>query len=112
MKLLAFIRSLDANKAHGWDGISIRMVKICEESLLKPLLNIFNHSLATGNFPTDWKKANIVPIYKKGDKSIVKNYRPVSLLPILSKIFERCIYDTLYSYFEDHNLFSVYQSGF
>ena len=111
-KILAFIRALDSNKAHGWDGISIRMVKICDESLLKPLMNIFRHSLASGKFPTDWKKGNIVPIYKKGDKSIVKNYRPVSLLPILSKIFEKCIYDTLYNYFEERDIFSTCQSGF
>jgi len=82
------------------------------ESLLKPLMNIFMHSLASGKFPNGWKKGNIVPILKKGDKSIVKNYRPVSLLPVLSKLFEKCIYDTLYSYFEDNNFFSACQSGF
>ena len=111
-KLLAFIRALDSNKAHGWDGISVRMIKICEETLLTPLMTIFRLSLASGVFPNHWKKGNIVPIHKKGDKSIVKNYRPVSLLPILSKLFEKCIYDTLYSYFESHNLFSECQSGF
>ena len=111
-KILAFIRALNVHKAHGWDNISTRMVKICEESLLKPLMNIFNHSLATGKFPNVWKKGNVVPVHKKGDKSVVKNYRPVSLLPIFSKIFEKCIYDTLYCYFEDHNLFSTCQSGF
>ncbi len=111
-KILAFIRALDVNKAHGWDEISIRMIKICDESLLKPLMNIFQHSLSTGKFPDDWKKGNVVPIHKKGDKSIVKNYRPVSLLPIFGKLFEKCIYDTLYSHFQDHNLFSTCQSGF
>ena len=111
-KLLSFIRALNVNKAHGWDEISIRMVKMCGESLVKPLINIFSHSLQSGKFPSDWKKANIVPVYKKGDKSIVKNYRPVSLLPIFSKLFEKCIYDTLYSYFEFKSLFSSCQSGF
>ena len=111
-KILAFIRALNINKAHGWDDISIRMIKLCDESLLKPLMNIFQFSLATGKFPNDWKKGNIVPIHKKGDKSIVKNYRPVSLLPIFSKLFEKCIYDTLYSFFETNGLFTSCQSGF
>ena len=109
---MAFIRALNINKAHGWDDISIRMIKLCDESLLKPLMNIFQFSLATGKFPNDWKKGNIVPIHKKGDKSIVKNYRPVSLLPIFSKLFEKCIYDTLYSFFETNGLFTSCQSGF
>ena len=111
-KLLAFIRAFDVNKAHGCDDISIRMIKICDDSLLIPLMNIFQHSMSTGKFPKDWKRGNIVPIHKKGDKSIGKNYRLVSLLPIFGKLFEKCIYDTLYSYFEDHKLFSACQSGF
>ena len=111
-KLLSFIQALDINKAHGWDKVSIRMIKICSESLLKPLINIFSYSLSLGKFPSDWKKANVVPVYKKGDKSVIKNYRPVSLLPIFSKLYEKCIYDTLYNYFESKNLFSACQSGF
>ena len=68
--------------------------------------------MSSGKFPSDWKKANVVPVYKKGDKSVIKNYRPVSLLPIFSKLYEKCIYDTLYNYFESKNLFSACQSGF
>ena len=111
-KILALIKSLDVNKAHGWDEISSRMVKICGESLVKPLLNIFQFSVTCETFPSCWKRGNVVPVYKKGDKSIIKNYRPVSLLPIFGKIFEKCIYDTLYSYFETQSLFSPCQSGF
>ena len=66
-----------------------------------------------GIFPEKWKKANVVPVYKnKGDKCVVKNYRPVSLLPIFGKIFEKCIYDSVYTYFEENNLFTSSQSGF
>ena len=112
-KILALIRALDNKKAHGWDEISIQMIKLCDESLVKPLVKIFQYSLDCGIFPDKWKKANVVPVYKnKGDKSVVKNYRPVSLLPILGKIFEKCIFDTIYTYFEDNNLFTSSQSGF
>ena len=79
---------------------------------MRPLMEIFHQALATGKFPENWKKGNVVPVYKKGDKSIPKNYRPVSLLPIFSKLFEKCIYDTLYGYFESNDLFSSCQSGF
>ena len=88
------------------------MVRICGKSLVKPLCNIFNLSLHSGIFPSQWKKGNVVPVYKKGDKSIAKNYRPVSLLPVFSKLFEKCIYDVLYNYFATNNLFSSCQSGF
>ena len=58
------------------------------------------------------KKANVAPVFKKGDKQCVKNYRPVSLFPICSKIFERIIYNNTYSYLIDNNLLSQNQSGF
>ena len=90
----------------------LRMVKICDESLVKPLFDIFQFSLETGNFPSYWKRGNIVPVHKKGNKDLINNYRPVSLLPIFSKIYEKCIYDTLYNYFEGNDLFSKSQSGF
>ena len=111
-KIESLINSLNINKAHGWDNVSARMFKICGRSLAKPLYTIFNLSLTSGIFPSQWKKGNIVPVYKKGDKSIAKNYRPVSLLPVFSKLFEKCIYDALYNYFATNDLFTSCQSGF
>ena len=111
-KVLAIIRSLDVNKAHGWDDVSARMIKICDDSLVKPILNIFRCSFDSGKYPNNWKRGNLTPVHKKGDKNVIKNYRPVSLLSIMGKMFEKCIYDTLYSYFEKHNLFTPCQSGF
>ena len=73
--------------------ISIRMVKICDDSTCKPLKLIFQSYLESGKFPSEWKKANVVPIHKKGDKQILKSYRPLSLLLIIGKIFERLLYD-------------------
>ena len=63
-------------------------------------------------FPDIWKRSNICPIHKKGDKQIINNYRPVSLLPIHGKIFERKIFNSLYEYVEENKLLSVHQSGF
>ena len=62
------IQNLDPTKAHGHDNISIRMLKICRSSICKPLEMIFKQCIETGFFPSEWKKANIVPIHKKGDK--------------------------------------------
>ena len=106
------IKILDSNKSHGHDNISVRMLKICGVSVCKPLEIIFRTCLNHGKFPEEWKKANVVPVFKKGDKEGVKNYRPVSLLPICSKIFERIIYNNTYNYLIDNNLISQNQSDF
>ena len=106
------INILDSNKSLGHDNISIRMLKICGVSICKPLEITFRSCLNHGKFPEEWKKANVVPVFKKGDKQCVKNYHPVSLLPICSKIFERIIYNNTYSYLIDNNLISQNQSGF
>ena len=68
---------------------SIRMINICDTSICRKL--IFQSCLESGKFSTEWKKANVVPVHKKGDKKILKNYRPISLLPIAGKIFERLL---------------------
>ena len=69
----------------------MRIVKIGDESKFKPLFNIIQFSLETGNFPSNWKRGNIVPVHKKGKKDLTNNYRPVSLLPIFSKVYEKCM---------------------
>ena len=92
--------------------LSIRMIKLCGNSLCNPLSIIFNDCLKEGKFPSDWKKAHVVSVQKKGDKQCFKNYRPISLLPICSKIFERLIYNELFTFFTDNNLISPNQSGF
>ena len=84
----------------------------CDESLVKPLFNIFQLSLETVNFPSNRKRGNIVPVHKKGNKNLINNYRTVSLLSIFSKIYEKCTYDTLYNSFEGNDLFSKSKSGF
>ena len=110
--IIKLIRSLDPNKAHGCDGISIRMLKLCATSISKPLHILFNNSVISKCFPNEWKKANIISVHKKGDKQIINNYRPVSLLPICSKIFEKIIFNSLFEYLEDNKLLNCNQSGF
>ena len=82
------------------------MVKICDDSICKPLKLIFQSCLESGKFPSEWKKANVVPIHKKGDKHILKKHRPISLLPITGKILERLLYDRMFEFFTENNLIS------
>ena len=82
------IKFLDVNKAHEHDGISVRMIKMCDESMVQPVSLIFRGCIDTGVYPDTWKKSSTVPVHKKGDKQIVNNYRLLSLLPIYSRVIE------------------------
>ena len=106
------IKKLDPNKAHGHDMITIHMLKLCGDSIWKPLEIIFKNCLKEGMFPDEWKKANVVTIHKKNGRQILSSYSPVSLLPVCSKIFERLIYNSIYKHISDNNLLSHNQSGF
>ena len=110
--ILLIIKNLNPNKAQRWDNVSIRMIQVCGKSIVKPLKYLCQLSLAAGIFPEDWVKGNIIPVYKKESKNYLKNYRPVSLLPIFSKIFERLIFNALFNFFVQNQLFSDSQSGF
>ena len=66
----------------------------------------------TGIFPDSWKKSNIVPVHKKEDKQLLQNYRPVYLLPILGKILEKMLFNSIFEYLQENNLLSENQSGF
>ena len=111
-KVLKLIRSLDLKKAHGCDDISIAMIKICDASIVEPLCIIFEKCFEIGIYPSVWKKANIVPIHKKKSRQSKANYRPISLLPIFGKIFEKLLFDSIYSYLCANNLLTQNQSGF
>ena len=85
---------------------------MCATLISKPLPILFNNSVINECFPNEWEKANIIPVHKKGDMQIIKNYRPVSLLPISSKIFEKIMFNSLFKYPEDNKLLTCNQSGF
>lgn len=88
------------------------MLKMCSESINKPLDYIFRASLNDERFLSERKKSNVVPIHKTDDKGILKNYRPVSLLPIYAKIFETINYSRIYEYLIKTNLITDNQSEF
>ena len=87
------------------------MLKICGDSLRRPLELIFNDFLANGVFPSDWKQGNIVPVHKKNDKQHINIYRSISLLPLCSKIFGRLIFNEMFRFFIENDLISQHQSG-
>ena len=110
--ILSIIKNLNVDKAHGWDQLSIRMIKTCGDAITFPLKLIFKSMINEGVFPDDWKKSNVVPIHKKESKKVIKNYSPTSLLPIFSKVFEILVCTTLFNFFLQNKLFSPCQSGF
>ena len=106
------LSKLDTSKATGPDNIGNMLLKNCAPSISKVLTKIFNLSLALGEFPNSWKIAHIVPIHKKGSVHDYKMYRPVSLLPCVSKVFEKLIFQEVYLHLRRNNIISPFQSGF
>ena len=92
-EVLKELQALDTSKAIGPDEIPNKILKDFAHELARPITTLFNISLSTGILPSMWKTANIIPILKKGDPKQPNNYRPISLLPVISKILERCIYN-------------------
>ena len=103
---------LDPKKAHGWDDLSINMIKLCDIEIVKPLYLIYMKCLEIRRFPSSWKKANVLLIHKKENRQLKKNYRPISLLPICGKIFEKLMFDAIYEFLCENQLLTPNQSGF
>ena len=104
------ITSLDIKKAFSCDDISPHLIKICAEYLIHPLTSLFQLSVHTTSIPQQWKVHKIVPIHKKGDRSIVSDYRPISLLCSLSRVLESIIYHKVADFIRP--LLSSHQYGF
>ena len=92
--------------------LSISMIKISDAEIVIPLCLIYEKSLATGKFPEIWKKANVLLIHKKESRQVKNNYKPISLLSICGKIFEKLIFDCIYEHLTDNQLITPNQSGF
>lgn len=107
------IRNLKNKSSRDIYDLNIPLLKTIQELIVYPLTKLINLSIVSGYFPDSLKQALIVPIYKnKGDKNDVGNYRPISLLPVVSKVFEKCIAAQVLGYFEDNDLFAEAQHGF
>ena len=106
------LRTLKTDKASGPDGLSNRILKELSHELSSPLCSLFNKSLSLGKFPSPYKDANVTPVHKKGDLSLVSNYRPISLLNSVAKLFEKLVFKYLYNHLQDNNMLSSLQSGF
>ena len=106
------IQSLHTKTSSGHDGISVKLLKYLAPGLRQPLTFIINQSLLTGIFPEKLKIAKVLPLFKKNDCMIMDNYRPISLLPAISKVFEKVVYNQLYTYFTSNNLLYKGQYGF
>ena len=105
-------KSLKKNKAPIPDGLDISIIIFVYKIIKKPLLKIFNDSLLLGIFPQSLKIAKVTPFYKSGKKNLMTNYWPISVLSCFSEILERIMYNHLYSYLNDNNLFFQKQFGF
>lgn len=109
---LTIINNLKNKNSSGFDEISNKILKTIRHEICKPLTIIINQSLLTGIFPDALKISKVKPIYKKGDESSLNNYRPISVLPTISKVIERVMYNQLYMYFNCNNLLCEQQYGF
>ena len=93
------LNKLNPRKAVGCDSISQRLLRISAPVISLPLTNLINHFITNRVWPIVWRSSNIIPVFKKADEMDKSNFRPVSVLPALSKIYERIMYDQIYGTF-------------
>ena len=110
--VIDIISVLNIGKAVGPDRISHRMLKATVNSVSRPLSMLFNRSINDSVFPSEWKKAHVLPLFKKGDIHSSSNYSPISLLSCLAKIMERCVFKYVFNFARDNEIFYKFQSGF
>ena len=103
---------LPTNKSTGDDGLSARVLKLIAPALRTPLVKMMNISIDNSVFPNEWKIALVAPLHKDGPRDDVNNYRPIAVLPVLSKILERHVTKSLTNYLNENNLIFKYQSAF
>ena len=108
----SILNNLKANKSTGLDKIPAKILKLFAEIIAPSLTYIFNLSLESGIYINEWKRARVTPIYKSEDKTKCENYRPISILPVITKVFEKEVFRQLYGYLTDNDLLSKHQSGY
>ena len=100
------------SKATGLDNISAKIIRECADLISVSLRDLFNKSVVSDIFPGDWKCARVTPLFKHGEPSDLNNYRPISVISVVAKVFERIIYDQLYNFLTNEGIISNHQSGF
>ena len=110
--VLKALKKLKPKKSSGYDGMSQELLKSISSVVALPLHSIINMSIRTGVFPDSWKRSKTIPIFKKGDRMQMSNYRPVACLPAASKVLESVVLSQISSYFEKYNLLPQQQHGF
>ena len=110
--VLKQLLTIKSSKATGLDNINSRLLKDAAEIVAQPLTNIMNRSLKTGMVPYSWKEARVSPIFKSDSPINPSNFRPISILPVCMKLFERAVQNQLVSYLTDNNILCKEQSGF
>ena len=111
-EVLSIINSLKLKSSRGVDELSNKVIKYIKDAIVEPLTVIINQMINTGIYPDLLKISKVIPLYKKDDKAVLSNYRPISLLPSISKIFEKVIHLQLSGYLENNNLINPNQYGF
>ena len=111
-QVVSFIQKLDSSKATGIDGLGPRIIKLAAQVLSPSIALLINKSIKTGKFPTQLTSAKVIPIFKGGTNTDPSNYRPISILPTISKIFEKHINHHLVNYLNKYKLIHECQSGF
>ena len=109
---MTIITNLPNKNSCRFDGLSTTILKYIKGIIIKPLTLIINQILDTRAFPANLKRAKIIPIFKKDDRTVLNNYISISLLPIISKVVEKVISDQLNEFFVKHKLFFNHQYGF
>ena len=103
-EIIRIAKTFGNGKATGCDGIPMSIIKQCIDIVSTPLAHIINLSISNGIVPDEMKIARVIPLYKSGDRELIVNYRPVSILPSFSKFFERVIYNRLLNYIDKHEI--------
>ena len=111
-EIRAAFAKIKTAKSFGIDNISSYFLKLALPLIENSLAFLFNTSIETSQFPDSWKVARVTPIFKDGDRTEKSNYRPISVLPVISRLFEKLVFDQLYQYMKENGLFSPDQSGF
>ena len=110
--VLKILQGLDPNKAVRVDGICSKLLKTVASGISRSLTSLFNTSLTSGKVPSEWRSALVTPVHKGGDNELTGNYQPVSMLPVVVKVFERLVHCQLYNYLQENKLLNPLQFGF